>query len=428
MAKVDPHEMMTAALILRGKEVDVSQLNLDVRQNATKLVEDLSTISNKIGGGTGDAGFFSTVGDSKVPSYVNLAKAIPIANYVLKDIPKSATIKKVYQTGGSWHADIPKHFNPDTDVIKNYNSSDIVIRLHTTGKNEAEHWWGISLKKRAIKEPSPTLLNKPVVGKVGFLTGRFSPADVTNINDQKDKFFRQVLNIVTGGEWKGKDGKGKGEQIKDMDLKAVLKACDEIFHGKRTYKNNMLTGRGEFKDNPNIYFEAMHKAFEDYVKPPRATPFFEEYFDLIFKINLDTYINDASFHFSLITGAGDFSPSQQQIQVGEVEEFEGRTTSEIFRTMFKDPDQTSFRLVKQEGAKKLHAWEPGATAAKLFYEMVIGKPGKGISIVDLEVRFKGHLTTEPQFQVFVNKVRENGFAKEYARRVKESKMKKTRWD
>ena len=98
----------------------------------------------------------------------------------------------------------------------------------------------------------------------------------------------------------------------------------------------------------------------------------------------------------------------------------------IFREMFKDPDVTNFKLVKQKN--KPHAWEDKAKAAKLFYEMVIGHSPNDVSIVDLEVRFKGHLTTEPQFQVFVNRVRQNGFAKHYAKLAKTQALGETRWE
>ena len=38
--------------------------------------------------------------------------------------------------------------------------------------------------------------------------------------------------------------------------------------------------------------------------------FFKEFLDTIFKIDLDTYLQDASFHFSLITGEGDYKNGQ----------------------------------------------------------------------------------------------------------------------
>ena len=52
-------------------------------------------------------------------------------------------------------------------------------------------------------------------------------------------------------------------------------------------------------------------------------------------------------------------------------EKEGRLTSEIFRKLFGDSDNTSFKIIQQDNKK--HAFEPGATAAKLFYTMMIGK-------------------------------------------------------
>mgnify|MGYP003133862169 CR=1 FL=1 len=421
MAKIDPHEMYTAALLVRGEKINVNDLNTNARKNTKTLVEKLADAAMHVNGGTGSQGFFSEVGDTKIPKFHDLAKAISVSNYALDQLPSNAKIKKVWQTGGTWASEI-RRFNPDTGTIKNYNSSDVVLEIETLGKNEATHFWGISLKKRAIKQAEPTLLNKPVVGNVGFMIGRFTPAQVKNINESKDLFFREVLNIVTGGTYKKKD-------ITKMTLAQVLKACDEIFHGKRTFKNEMLTGSGEFKGNKNIYFEAMNDAFLGYVNNPKNTkPFFEEFFDLIFKINLDAYIKDSSFHFSLITGIGDYSISQDKLEVEPASEKEGRLVSEILRKMFKDPDVTAFQLKKQEGAKKLHAWEPGAKAAKLFYEMVIGHSPNDVSIVDLEVRFKGHLTTEPQFQVFVNRVRQNGFAKHYAKVAKKEALGKTRWE
>ena len=41
MALPDPHELMSAALILRGKKVSVSELNTDVRVKGTALTKDL---------------------------------------------------------------------------------------------------------------------------------------------------------------------------------------------------------------------------------------------------------------------------------------------------------------------------------------------------------------------------------------------------
>jgi hypothetical protein len=347
---------------------------------------------------------------------VNLAKALSVSNYVLGQINDvNAKIITVWQTGKKWATEIAK-FNPDVPTIKNYNSSDIILKVKTSGKNEAIHYWGLSLKKRGVKEADPTLLNKPLLGPVGFMTKRFSTSEVTKIQKAKEKFFLGALNIASGGEYEGKD-------INKMSHKDVLAALDKIFKRDRTGKRNMLTGQGIYDGNKNIYFEEMHKAF---MKFDNDKKFFEEFFDLIFKINLDTYIKDVIFHFSLMTGVGDYKDNR--LIVEPPVEKEGRLTSEIFRKMFKDPDTTNFTLqMATPRNKKVHAWEDGKkTAAKLFYEMVIGKT-PAVSIVDLEVRYKGDLKPQPQFQVFINKVRKNSFHHVYKKVASTEALGRTKW-
>jgi hypothetical protein len=420
MAKADPHEVMTAALILRGKIVNVSQLNANPIENATKLTQELvDSYVSKIVGGSGDSGFFVNAGNTQVPNMANLAKAISVSNHVIEQIG-NAKIETVWQTGKQWASEIGK-FNPDTGTIKNYNSSDVIVKIQTTGKNEATHYWGLSLKKRGIKEADPTLLNKPVMGRVGFLKQRISSSEVSKIEKAKDTFFRGALNIKTGGQYQGKS-------IDKMTEKAVLDAVEKLFHYERKEKNEMLTAKSgtKYQQNPNIYFKTMHEAFMTLGSPDKSKKFFEEFFDLIFKINMDAYIQDVDFHFSLMTGVGDYK--NDQLIVEPADEKEGRLVTEIFRTMFKDPDTSKFILKKQDGASKKHAWEEGATAAKLFYEMIIGSQKNGVSIVDLEVRYKGKLTNEPQFQVFINKVRKNSFANYYKKIAATKSLGKKRWD
>ena len=172
-----------------------------------------------------------------------------------------------------------------------------------------------------------------------------------------------------------------------MNVKDVLKACNNEFTN-RVEKSEMLRGQRKYASNPNIYFKEMDRVFVKYFD--NNEEFFKEFLDTIFKINLDTYLSDASFHFSLVTGEGDYK-NGQIFEVKPPLEKEGRLTSEIFRKIFSDPDQSVYRLVQQKD--KPHAFESSATAAKLFYEMLIGKPGKPISVVLLEVRYKGALRT-----------------------------------
>lgn len=413
-AREDPHELMTAVLIREKIFVDYEEINK--KKNAVeeykKIVDKLYKSANKIVGAAGLNGFYTDSNNSE-PDLVNLAKAVSVSNYVVEQIGNSE-VQEVWQTGTKWASEIKK-FNVGPKTIQNYNSSDIIVKFHTKGKNEATHYWGLSLKKRGIGEPEPTLLNKPAYGARGFLTKSIPSSEHKKIEDAKLKFFRGALKVKTGST------SYKGKEIDKMPVKEVLKVCNTEFTNTKE-KSEMLRGQGKYKVNPNVYFMEMDRIFIKNFDNNKE--FFKEFLDTIFKINLDTYLNDASFHFSLITGEGDYK-NGKIFEVKPPLEKEGRLTSEIFRKIFSDPDASVYRLVQQKD--KPHAFEPTATAAKLFYEMLIGKPGNPISVVMLEVRYKGALTGEPQFQVFMS-VKKNSFSDVYKKEAAKKTFGPARWN
>ena len=54
---------------------------------------------------------------------------------------------------------------------------------------------------------------------------------------------------------------------------------------------------------------------------------------------------------------------------------------------------------------KLQAWEEGARAAKVFFSIYTD----GNKIIDLEIRYKGSYTANPQFQAVATVVFKNMF-------------------
>jgi hypothetical protein len=403
----DPHELMTAILILMKKRVNVEQLsrkNDGERQTEyLDLVKELEKNASKVVGASGVSGFYIDPKTKQEPDLINLAKALSVSNYIIDEIG-NAKVNAVWQTGKTWAPEISK-FNVGPKTIKNYNSSDIIVKFTTSGKNSATHYWGLSLKKKGIGEAEPTLLNKPLMGKTGFLSKKLKDTGhIQKVEDAKKKFFTEAVKRKLGGViYKKKD-------VTKVQTKELLKIANELFT-ERQDKNHMLTGRGIYQGNKNIYFEALHNAFMEFDGDQK---FFEEFIDTIFKIKLDSYVNDVSFHFSLITGEGDYIKSKI-MEVKKPTEKEGRTTEEVFRQIFGDPDNTTYRLIpgrdNRSNDKKM-AFEDGAEAAKLYYEMVIGPRGNEHSIVMLEVRYKGTLTSEPQFQVFMS-TKKDGFSDLY---------------
>ena len=427
MALPDPHELMSGALILRGKKVDINQLNKNPKVEGTKLTKDLvdNYAKNVIGWEQRDLDKFMV--DDDMADLKNLGKAISVSNYVIDQLGEGK-VDTVWQTGAQWDSQIKK-FNPSIATIKNYNSSDIVLKIPLgSGKDDCDHYWGISLKKRGIKDKEPTLLNKPVVGKVGFLTEKVETKYISNIKKAKAKFFTKALKLKTSGSYKGKPLTGK--DIDKLSFTTVLKYANDLFRRAGDEKNQMLTGRKGtvYESNPNIYFEEMNKAFMESFNNEKQ--FFFDFLDLVFKINMDQWVKDRCFHFSLMTGVGGYDSSNDKIEVQGAEEKEGRLMSEILRNMFKDEDKANYIIRKQPDKRSINAFEDieGKKPAKLFFEMIIGpSPTLGTSIVDFEVRYKGDLTPEPQFQVFVNKIRKNSIADKYKKEALTKALGKKRW-
>ena len=416
----DPHELMTACLILEMNKINVNKLNNKKGEKhdeeIKKIVDKLATTSSKVQGSAGLDGFYIDR-NKEEPDVVNLAKAISVSNYIIDEIG-TGKVETVWQTGTKWASEVKK-FNVGPKTIKNYNSSDIIVKFNI---NKSTHYWGLSLKKRGITggtpDVEPTLLNKPLMGSRGFIEKKLKsmnggPAAIKKIEDAKLKFFRGAIKAKT------KNVNYKNKPIDKMPIKEVLKAVDTLFT-ERNDKSSMLRGQGEYAQNPNIYFKAIDEVFMKNFNNNKE--FFEEFMDLIFKIKLDSYITDTNFHFSLVTGTGDYK-NGKIMEVHPPLEKEGRLTSEIFKKLFGAPHKDSFKIIQQDNRK--HAFEPGATAAKLFYTMLIGKKNP-IAIVDLEVRYKGALTSEPQFQVFMS-VRQNNFSQLYKKLAAKKTFGPDRW-
>ncbi len=414
----DPHELMTACLILSKMKIDLKGIagKKDGERYGAykKIVDDLAAIAPKVVGAAGLGGFYIDPKTKQEPDLINLAKAVSVSNYIINLIG-SATIDAVWQTGTKWAQEIKK-YDVGPSTIKNYNSSDIIVKFTTKGKSGATHYWGLSLKKAGISDPEPTLLNKPAFGSKGFIQKKMDPSSLKKVEDAKKKFYAGALKIKTGTTTI------KKKKIDSMPIKELLKEANNLFTETKE-KSEMLTGGGKYQPNKNIYFEEMHKAF---MKFDNNRDFFEEFLDTIFKIKLQTYLQDASFHFSLITGRGDYKDGKI-LEVTAPSEKEGRTTSEVFRQIFGDSNNTQFRLIPNRtntSDMKKMAFEEGATAAKLFYEMAIGPKNREHSIVMLEVRYKGALTSEPQFQVFMS-TKKNGFSELYKKYVSQNTIE--RW-
>ena len=110
-------ELMTAAVVLGGKKYDAQEISVD---DAKKIIDEAKKQWGNIVGVTGKEDLLNQFNDN----WYDLATAISSANAIFKVVPKA---NKVFWTGQSWDKEI-QAFNPPIGNIRDYNSSDIVVK------------------------------------------------------------------------------------------------------------------------------------------------------------------------------------------------------------------------------------------------------------------------------------------------------------
>ena len=335
-------ELMVAALVLNK----VKSGNID-EVEAVKMIEDAKKVYNKIEGASGRPDLV----DQFNSNFNDLATAISSSNAILKVVPNPV---KAYWTGKGWGPDIAK-YNPPVGGVKDYNSSDIVV------KGGDGKFYGFSLKKKArSKDVDPTLINKPITGNVGILKDILGARDVAQIEKSKQLFFDYVIF------------QHYKENPKKIDPKEKTKMI-----GKISQKQMGVY----LKDRKNTFFRRVES-----ILSKNAEDFVKSFIQLLFRTKMKGIEDTGEFKFYLLTGIGRFIGGT--VEVEEAENKDTPSTIEALTKIFNS------KLEMKKTPGKLQAWEKGAGAAKVFFSIF----SDGAKIIDLEIRYKGSYTANPQFQ------------------------------
>ena len=335
-------ELMVAALVLNK----VKSGNID-EVAAIKMLEEAKTQFNKIEGASGRPDLI----DQFTGNFNDLATAISSSNAILKVVSNPV---KAYWTGKGWGPDIAK-YNPPVGGVKDYNSSDIVV------KGGDGIFYGCSLKKKAkSKDVDPTLINKPITGNVGILKDILGAKEVESIEKSKELFFDYVVFKHTKKSVKGVDVKEKNKIISLISQKQM----------------------GVYlKDRKNTFFRRVNQVITKH-----SEEFVKAFIELLFRTKMKDIEDAGEFKFYLLTGIGRFIGGT--VDVEEAENKDVPQTIEALTKIF------SSKLTMRTTPGKLNAWEKGAGAAKVFFSIF----SDGDRIIDLEIRYKGSYTANPQFQ------------------------------
>lgn len=408
----DPHELMTASLILhygkRGKKGVPKNVYSDLKI-ASKVLIALKKTAKNIVMPQGDFTKKVEAFDNNFESY---AQSISAADGFLKNLDSGSKVTKVYGTGRSWDK-ILKPYKIDDHLLfgkKDYNSSDLVVEVSKTGG--AECFVGISLKKKGIglKAKDPTVINKTVIGTDGLFKSLIKQGytdmypKLKNVYKQRSQFFYNVIeaslkskDIRTSNNAKKillKTSVSVDKYLKNLSGKIstvrsqgayILREAQKLGQPNMT---KALQGKYPETSVENIYFRAFDEIFMD---PKAQKPLVIALLNIIFKTDLQGFLGlrgvpKDEFKFTLLTGKGAFSGGN--INVSPANELQETFTTSILTQKMSNP-KTVYRVEKTPGERQ--AFEGGP--AKLFYTVYLSK----LPLADIEIRYKGSIRNEPQF-------------------------------
>lgn len=343
----DPNELMTAALCLK------SSLKLPTNSDEMDaLIKDVKLGLKKV------KGYKQGQVDSLEGDYPNLCQAVSAAKAIHDAGYGGADM--VYLTGQAWDDDV-KQFQRTKYGMKDFNSSDFIVK-------KGNNYLGVSLKKKKrIAEGDPTLINK---GFSTLLQDKKFDRIMKQLDDKTGLFY---LKVLARGKREGKLSK---ELLADMEKtrpntrnwKQFIQRVDNEIVNRELKSSSSL-----FKDMANIIMKNKNMIADQLIQ-------------LIFKADLKE-LQKVNFDFALVTGVGDYGPQKGVVvEAGEYKDIDTVTTK-----LDELASKGSVDLVFTPGSTQ--AFQPGATAAVLKFDLVMG----GVPLCNISLRYKGNFRSAPSF-------------------------------
>ena len=408
----EPSEILTAtALTYSNKELDEASKSYE---NLVNLMIDIKKKVNKTsfnmleyGNGTIRKGFTDLINEKDSKRISDLAVGISAAKGLREYSNKEsvATSQRIYLTGNVLPDDVKK-FQVSAFGMKDYNSADLIYT------RDKKVFYGISLKKKPKPTaPSPTLINKAFDS---ILIGKQFDKIKKELVDIRTKYFSDiVIEAVQKGIIRKSDIKDF-DKLKNNNRKELFEAKNrdkKIFDKTYIDTKGYYKAKGGYKD-PNTndpksmrYFvnrklaEKDNKLYSAFLKVMNnnAQLFADSLLNLILKTKLYDKLDvkelqKYQFNFALVTG------------IAEVNE--NKNTVNIYRASVLPLETTLCGLTRLEEMFKNKKYEiiidknksASSKAAKIYLKLIRGN----ITLLDLEIRYKGAFTSQPQFQATLN--------------------------
>ena len=348
---------------------------------------------------------------------------------------------------------------------KDYNSSDLVVDLSAKqGSKPVRVLVGVSLKKKKkYADKDPTIINKTVTGERGLFAAlgvkrSDMREELQELYQARSQFFYNMVEATlyspdtTAGRrvrdaavtsLSIKDGKKEGQDLvkkekaklqgamktapkvlKDIEERGKKKTQEVLQKNIRDYlsqlQDNVSTNEHKSKkvtkaaDNigtdkakdaliakfpvhtklDNIYFK---KFFSIMTSPKVSNLIAKALMDIIFKLKISSLMKDRQkynevFKFTLITGSGELVNDTEITPYSPAVIPEENSTA-LITEMVSNP--SAFYQIR--GLVGYTQPFEGGKSKSLKFELILNS----YSIVEIEIRYKGAVTPEPQFQAYI---------------------------
>lgn len=396
-------EIMTAAA-LQYTNAELDEASKDLAKLKLLMIdarEKIKSGKSKVvfGDTTTERGFLSTMDESDIKMLNDLAAGISAAKAIKPHLTsKGNKVPYVYMTGNIWPDEVEK-FRVSTSTFKDYNSSDILV------SDDKKLFLGISLKKKPkVKSPSPTLINKAFDT---ILQGKQFDSIKEDLYNKRKDYFAGIVKELVKNDYILESDIPNFKSLSNEELFTASKRNKQKF-GKYAYidtKGSAMLPGGYLQDNtkdPKSIRYIVNKKLSERNNPlfkaivdvlnDNAQLFSDTLIDIILKQNLykeleSKDLKDNKFEFFLVTAVANIS-SKGVIDIGKSSVIPLKTTL-CGLTRIKEASNNQKPKLEIDKIKTAKS-----EAAKIFLELKWGNT----SVLDLEIRYKGSFTSQPQFQ------------------------------
>lgn len=403
--------MMAAALLYSTDELmDFAKDDVGLKQlmiGAKKKIKSSKTV--QFGSPAIEQGFTGLMNENNKEALKDLAggisAAIGVRNYLVSAGETSArrTAPTIYMTGNVWPPEVEK-FRVSAYGFEDYNSADVIVTA------DKKTFYGISLKKkRKAGAGEPTLINKAFDS---VLNGKQFDSVKEELAKIRMNYFADLVieavekeKIIRKSDIAGFDQLKRTEQGKKELFEAKKRDKKKFDKSYIDTKGHALAPKGYLDDNTrdpksmrffvnkklaeknNVLWNEFIKVMNKY-----SDLFANSLINIILKIKLFEELDakdlkDYNFDFFLVTGVGDVT-TKGDVEVGKATVLPLKTTLCGLTRIEEKYKGKKYEIVLNNQKKG------ESDAAKIFLQLRRGN----LNLLDLEIRYKGAFTPQPQFQ------------------------------